>query len=333
VRFLRHSPSRESVPYTFHEPYGEARAELLSRRPAPADTTGPFGRLFAVVADVGLETYLVSIYLVADGTISIHSSAGIHSTGLRGAPKVGVAAVAIFEEVEKALGQFVSVEDIAALPLPDRGESQILVRTYDGDFAASDRLGSRQATVARLAAMAFLLTKLARMSLIEGFDRAEAGELSYHLVPEYRHIRSALMGWLPAPEKLPAAARVASVAVEIGEAETETVTSLFAFADGSTSVYRSDGTLSEGLSSIPGVGDASRALLDSIEAALPAFGPAELLPPPQPGRVQFVARARAGKDGEWAELVAIASGAALADGSDPLSAAFARANEVLRLAG
>jgi hypothetical protein len=315
-------------------PYGEARSELLSRRPAAeADTTAqPFGRLFAVVADVGLDTYLVSVYLFADGTVSIYSSEGIHSTGLRGAPKVAVAATGILEEVEAALGEFAPVEDVSALALPDRGDSQILVRTYEGDFAASDRLGSKHEMVARLAAMALLLTDLARMELIEGFDRVEAGEVRYRLAPEYRHIRSTLMDWLPAPDKLPAGARVASVAVEIGEAETETVTSLFAFADGSTSVYRSDETLGQGLSEAPGVPDEARALLDSIEAALSAFGPAGLISLPQPGRVQFVVRARLGKDGEWTELLATASRAALADRTHPLSAAFDRATEVLRLA-
>jgi hypothetical protein len=111
------------------------------------------------------------------------------------------------------------------------------------------------------------------------------------------------------------------------------VTSLFAFADGSTSVYRSDGTLAEGLSHIPGVADAARALLDSIETALPAFGPAELISLPQPGRVQFVAHARLREDGECMELLAIATRAGLADGLHPLSAAFDRANEVLRIAG
>jgi hypothetical protein len=124
-----------------------------------------------------------------------------------------------------------------------------------------------------------------------------------------------------------------SVAVEIPDAETETVTSLFAFADGSTSVYRSDGTLAEGLSGITGVAEAARGLLDSVEAALSAFGPAELISLPQPGRVQFVAHARLGVDGEWAELLAMAARAALADGSHPLAAAFDRANELLRIAG
>jgi hypothetical protein len=335
VRFLGRSPRREAVAYVLHPPYGEARSKLLSRRPAPEDdvTARPFGRLFAVVADVGLATYLVSVYLFADGTITIHSSAGIHSTGLRGAPSVAAAATAILEEVEAALGEFSPVEDVSTLPLPDRGSSQILARTYEGDFAASDGLNSRHETVAQLAAMALLLTQLARMALVEGFDRVEAGEVRYRLAPDYRRIRSTLMDWVPAPEQLAAAARVASVAVEIGDAETETVTSLFAFADGSTSLYRSDGTLMEGLSGTPGIAGAARTLLDSIEAALPAFGPAELLPLPQPGRVQFVARARLGQDSEWTELLAIASRAALADGSHPLSAAFDRANEVLRIAG
>jgi hypothetical protein len=335
VRFLERSPGRDAVPYVLRPPYGEARSELLSRRPAPeADATArSFGRLFAVVADVALDTSLVSVYLFADGTISIYNSEGIHSTGLRGAPNVVAAATGILEEVEAALGEFSPVEDVSALPLPERGGSQILARTYEGDFAASDRLNSKHEMVAQLAAMALLLTELARMALVEGFDRVEAGEMRYRLTPEYRRIRSTLMGWLPAPERLPAAARVASVVVEIGEAETETVTSLFAFADGSTSIYRSDGTLAEGLSETPGVADAARALLDSIETALSAFGPAELTPLPQPGLVQFVARARLGKDGEWTELLATASRVALADGSHPLSAAFDRATEVLRIAG
>jgi hypothetical protein len=316
-----------------HPPYEEARGKLLSRRPAPQETAGPFGRLFAVIADVGLETYLVSVYLFADGTISIYSSDGIHSTGLRGAEKVSAAATAIFEEVEAALGGFSRVEDLAALPLPDRGDSQILVRTYQGDFAAADRLGSRHRTVAEIAAMAFILTQLARAAVIEGLDRVEAGEVRYELAPEYRRIRSSLLDWLPEPEHIPAGARVASVAVEIGAAKPDTVTSLFAFVDGSTSVYRSDGRLAEGLTGIPGVADAASALLGTIEDQLPAFGPAGLISPPQPGRVQFVVRARLGKETEWAELLAIASRAELEQGGYPLSAAFSRAYEILRLAG
>jgi len=334
VRFPGRPPRREAIPYDLRPPYGEARSELLSRRPGPENDARPrpFGCLFSVVADVGFDDYLVSVYLFADGTISIYSTGGIHSTGLRGAPRVAEAATAIFEEVEEALGEFSPVEDLGAVPLPDRGHSQILARTYEGDFAASDQLNPKHGPVAVLAAMAFLLTKLARVALIEGFDRVEAGEVRYRLAPEYRRIRQTLMDWLPGPERLPAAVRVAGVAVEIGETETEAVTSLFAFADGSTSLYRSDGTLGEGLSEIPGVADAARALLDSIETALRAFEPAELISLPQPGRIQFVARARLGPDGERTELLAIASRAALADASHPLSAAFARANDVLRIA-
>ena len=341
MRFLGRSPRREAVPYVLHPPYAEARSRLLSRRPAtadepaagPAGTARPFGRMFAVVADVGLDTYLVSVYLFADGTITIYSSEGIHSTGLRGASKVAAAATTIFEEVDAALGEFSPVEDVSTLPLPNRGESQILARTYEGDFAASGRLRSKHQVVAELAAMALLLTQLARMALVEGFDRVEAGEVRYRLDPEYRRVRSALMAWLPAPELVSGAVRVVSVAVEIGETETETVTSLFAFADGSTSAYRSDGTLARGLSGISGIADAARALLDSIETALSAFGPAELISLPQPGRVQFVTHARLRENGEWTELSAIATRAELADRSHPLSAAFDRANEILRIAG
>ena len=334
MKFLRRSPRREVVPYDLHPPYGEARSTLLSRRPGPQDDTAarPFGRLFAVVADVGFDDYLVSVFLFADGTISIYSTGGIHSTGLRGAPKVAQAATAIVEEVEKAIGEFSSVEDLGALPLPDRCHSQILARTYEGDLAAFDQPNPKRGPVAMLSAMALLLTELARTALIEGLDRVEVGEVSYRLAPEYRRIRSTLMDWLPGPERLPAAARVASVAVEIGETETETVTSLFAFADGSTSLYRSDGTLVEGLSEIPGIADATGALLNAIENAIPAFERAELIALPQPGRVQFVARARLGGDGKWTELLAVTSRAALADGSHPLSAAFDRANDVLRIA-
>ena len=341
MRFLGRSPRRDAVPYVLHRPYGEARSKLLSRRPAPEDdaadgpagTARPFGRPLAVVVDVGLDTYLVSVYLFADGTITIHSSEGIHSIGLRGAPKVAAAATAILEEVEASFGEFSPVEDVSTLPLPDRGNSQILARTYEGDFAASDRLNSKHEVVAELAAMALILTQLARIALVEGFDRVDAGEVRYRLSPEYRRVRSTLMDWVPALEQVPEAVRVVSVAVEIGEAETETVTSLFAFADGSTSVYRSDGTLAKGLSGTPGVADAARALLDSIETALSAFGPAELISLPQPGRVQFVARARLRQDGEWTELLAIATRAELADGSHLLSASFDRANEVFRIAG
>ena len=341
MRFLGRSPRREPVPYVLHPPYGEARSELLSRRPAPEDDTAtgpagtarPFGRLFAVVADVGLDDYLVSVYLFADGTISIYSSVGIHSTGLRGAPNVAAAATAIFEQVQAALGEFSPVDDLSTLPLPDRGNSQVLARTYEADFAASDALNSRHEMLAELAAMAHLLTQLARMAVVEGFDRAEAGEVLYRLDPEYRRVRSALMDWVPAREQVPLTTRVVSVAVEIADAETETVTSLFAFADGSTSVYRSDGTLTKGLSGVPGVTDAARVLLDSIEAVLPAFRAADLISLPQPGRVQFVVHARLGEESESTELLAIAPRAGLADGSHPLSAAFDRANEVLRIAG
>jgi hypothetical protein len=89
----------------------------------------------------------------------------------------------------------------------------------------------------------------------------------------------------------------------------------------------------KGLSVTPGVADAARALLESIKPALSAFGPAELISLPQPGRVQFVARARLDENSEWSQLLAVASREALAGGLHPLSAAFDRANEVLRIAG
>lgn len=332
--FLRRSLPRKATPYVLHPPYSEARSRLLSQRPATEDSGArPYGRLFAVVVDVGLDDYLVSVFLFADGTISIYSTGGLHSTGLRGAPTVAEAATAIFEEVEGALGGFSPVEDIGALPLPDRGRWQILARTYDGDVAASDEMDQKHGRVATIAAMALLLTQLARAALVEGLDRIEAGEVRYEIAPEYRRIRSTLMSWVPAAGRLAPHARVARVSVEIGEAETQTVTSVFVFGDGSTSVYRSDGTLMEGLSGTPGIADAARALLDSIENALGAFGRGELIPLPQPGRVQFVARARLDEDGEWTELLAIASREELADPSHPLSASFARASEVLRIAG
>jgi hypothetical protein len=334
VGFLRRSLPRKATPYVLHPPYSEARSRLLSQRPATEDSGArPYGRLFAVVVDVGLDDYLVSVFLFADGTISIYSTGGLHSTGLRGAPTVAEAATAIFEEVEGALGGFSPVEDIGALPLPDRGRWQILARTYDGDVAASDEMDQKHGRVATIAAMALLLTQLARAALVEGLDRIEAGEVRYEIAPEYRRIRSTLMSWVPAAGRLAPHARVARVSVEIGEAETQTVTSVFVFGDGSTSVYRSDGTLMEGLSGTPGIADAARALLDSIENALGAFGRGELIPLPQPGRVQFVARARLDEDGEWTELLAIASREELADPSHPLSASFARASEVLRIAG
>jgi hypothetical protein len=282
---------------------------------------------------MGLETDLVSVYLFSDGTISIYNTGGIHSTGLRGAPKVAEAAAAILEEVEKTLGEFSPVEDLSSLPLPHRGHAQILARTLQGDFAAFDQANPKHGPVAVLGAMALILTKLARTVLIEGLDRVEAGEVRYPVAPEYRRIRSTLMDWVPGPERLPAAARVAGMAMEFGDAATETVTSLFAFADDSVSLYRSDGTLVEGLSELPGIADAAHALLTSIESALPAFKPAELVSLPQPGCVQFMARVRLGGAGEWTKLLTVASREALADGSHPLSAAFDRANEVLRIAG
>jgi hypothetical protein len=289
--------------------------------------------LFAVVADVGMDDYIVSVYVFADGSITIQSSVGTHSAGLRGAPSVAATGTMILETVEASLGEFTRVEDLSTLPLPDRGSSQILARTYDGDFVASDRLKSKHELVTELAAMALVLTGLARMALVEGFDRVEAGEVLYQLAPDFRRLRATLLDWLPEPSQVPASALVVSVAVEIGEAETETVTSLFAFADGSTSVYRSDGKLAEGLSGTPGVAEAARALLDSIEAALAVFGPAELISLPQPGRVQFVVHARLGEHSEWMALAAMATRAELAGGSHPLSAAFDRANELFRLAG
>ncbi|HEX7491985.1 MAG TPA: hypothetical protein VF337_09820 [Candidatus Limnocylindrales bacterium] len=335
MRLMGRSPRGEAAAYVVRSPYGEARAELLSRRPGSVDnvSAGPFGRLFAVVADMGLEMDLVSVYVFADGTIAIYNTGGIHSTGLRGAPKVSQAAEAILEEVEKTLGEFSPVEDIGTIPLPRRGHCQILARTLDGDFVAFDQSNPKHGPVAVLAAMALILTKLARTVLIEGLDRVEAGEVRYAVAPEYRRIRSTLMDWLPGPERLPAAARVAGVAMEFGDAATDTVTSLFAFADDSTSLYRSDGALVEGLSEVPGMAIAARALLASIEAALPEFRPAELISLPQPGRVQFMARARLGGSGEWTRLLAITSREALAGGRHPLSAAFDQANEVLRIAG
>ena len=203
------------------------------------------------------------------------------------------------------------MSDLGTLPIPDPAARRILVRTYKGDFAASDRLGSKHEVVAELSAMGLIVTQLARAALIEGFDRVEAGEVRYRMDPEYRRVRSTLMSWIPEQEQVPPAARVVSVVVEMADAEARTVTSLFAFADGSTSVYRSDGTLADGLSGIAGVADAAGALLRSIETALPAFRPSALLPLPQPGRVQFVAHARLRDDGVWTELVAIATRAEL----------------------
>jgi hypothetical protein len=331
LRFLGRSGQRKAAGYAVRPPYAQARAELLARRPpAGHSAAGPFGRLFEVVVDLASEDSVVSVFLLADGSISVFSTQGIHSTGLRGAPKVVAASEVIVEEIRSSPREFTAVDDLATLPLPDHGETQILIRTVDGDMAASHRLGSRHALVAQVAAMALILTGLARQALVEGFDRVEAGEVSYNLSPEYRRIREALLDWLPPRDQIPASARVASVAVEIGE--TQTVTTLFAFADGSTSLYRSDGTLVEGLSSVAGVTTAARALLESIEGALAAFGPVQLVPLPQPGRVQFVVRARLGEEAEWTELVAVAGLSALEDRSSPLSAAFDRANEVLRIA-
>ena len=335
MRFLGRPSWREEAPYVLHPPYGEARSRLLARLPAPGDdgTTSAFGLLFVVVADIGLADSLVSVYLFADGTISIYGTNGIQSTGLRGAPNVAAVATEMLETVGKTLGEFSPVDDLGALPLPARGHAQILVRTPEGDLAAFDRPNPKHGPVAGLSAMALTLIRLARMALVEGFDRVEAGDVLYRVSVEYRRIRSALLNWLPAPERLPADARVAGVAMEVGDPYTDTVTSLFAFADGSTSLYRSDGTLVEGLSEVPGMAEATRALLAAIEIALPAFEPADLIALPQPGRVQFMARARPERDGEWTQLVAIASRAALANDSHPLSAAFARAHEVLRIAG
>ena len=87
------------------------------------------------------------------------------------------------------------------------------------------------------------------------------------------------------------------------------------------------------MSEVPGIDEAVRALLASVETALPVFGPAELTTLPQPGRVQFVIRARPDGVGEWMQLVAITSQAAQIDATHPLSVAFERANEVLRIAG
>ena len=337
MRFPGRSRANKAPPYTLFPPYAEARAGLLARRPPAgfafdARVTDKPERLFEVVVDVALDDYLVSVYLFADGTISIYSTAGIHSTGLHGAPKVAAAAEAILEEVEQSLGRFTRVEDMAALPLPERGESQVLARAWGGDFAASERFHSKREKVAVLASMALLLTRLARAAIVEGFDRAEVGEARYDLAPEYRRLRSALMDWNPAPAEVGPDARIASVAVEFGDADTQTVTSLFAFADGSASLYRSDGVQARDLHHRPGVEAAVRGLLDAVETALPAFEPAELIAPPQPDRVQFVARARIGKDAEWVRLVAVADRTALAEGSHQLSDAFVRANDVLEIA-
>jgi hypothetical protein len=332
VRFLGHSHRPPVTPYVLYPPYEEARAKLLARRPSRWGQAGePFGRLFGVVLDIGLDDYMVSIYLFDDGTISIYSTGGIHSTGLAGAPRVADAAVAIFEEVEANLGELSPVEDIATLPVPDRGHSQILVRTYTGDLAAFDQPEAWHRSMATIAAMALLLTQLARAAVAEGFDRVEPGEVRYQLAPEIRRIRSTLLDWQPSPDQIAPGARVASMSVEIGEAGA--VTSLFALADGSISVYRSDGTVAESLGGTPGMAETARGLLDSVGTALEAFGPAALLPLPQPGRVQFVTRARPSEHGEWTELRAVVNRETLEEGSHPLSATFARANEVLRIAG
>ena len=73
MRFLGRSQHHPSMPYALHPPYAEARAALLARRPL-GNEARPFGDLFAVATDVGLEHYLVSVYLFADGTISVYSS-------------------------------------------------------------------------------------------------------------------------------------------------------------------------------------------------------------------------------------------------------------------
>ena len=333
MRLFGRTSRHEPEPYVLYPPYGEARAAVLARGPEPGVEAAdrPFGPLFSVVVDVGLEDYLMTVCIVADGAISIYSSAGIHSTGLRGAPSVAAAAATIVEEIASNLGQLTPVGDLAAVPIPERGHSQILARTHRGDLIASDTLEEQRKLVAEVAAMAFLLGRLARAALAEGFDRVEAGDIVYALAPEYRRIRSALLDWLP--EHLPDMARVAGAAVEIGDAETQTVTSLFVFADGSTSVYRSDGAVGEGLSERPGVAAASAELLDAVGRSLGVFGPAGLLSPPQPGRVLFVVRARFESDGEWTEGVATAGGETLARGGHPLSPAFACAREILRMAG
>jgi hypothetical protein len=333
VRFPGRSRRHQAEPYAFYPPYEAARAELLARRPEPGVEAAdrPFGPIHSIAVDVGLDDYLFSVYVVADGSISIYSSAGIHSTGLRGAPKVAAAAATIVNEVRETLGRYTPVADLAALPLPDRGRSQVLVRTHDGDLVASNAVDAQRKLVDEIAAMAFLLTRLARSALAEGFDRVEAGDIVYTLAPDYRRIRSALLDWLP--EHLPATAKVAGVLVEFGDAETQTVTSLFAFADGSTSVYRSDGAVAEGLSETPGIAAAAAEMLGSVAGSLAAFGPAGLFSPPQPGHVQFVIQARFEADGEWIEAIATASRGALAGGGHPLSAAFACATEILRIAG
>ena len=333
MKFLGRPQHRPEMPYALHTPYPEARAELLARRPAVTDPR-PFGDLFAVVVDVGLEHYLVSVFLLADGSISVYSTGGIHSTGLRGAPKVVAAAEAIVADVRSAFGAFKAVGDMAALPLPDRGESRVLARTFDGDFVLAEHLGARHETVAQLAALALLLTQLARTAVVEGFDRVEPGEVAYRLSEEYRRLRSALMAWIPDAEDMPVHAKVAGVVVEIGHAASESVTSVFAFADGSTSVYRSDGAQAEGLSGTAGIGAASSGLLAAVGGALAEFAPVlDVVPLPQPGHVHFVAHARLGDDTEWSELLARAGEAELSTGKHPLSAAYARAKEILGLAG
>jgi hypothetical protein len=111
------------------------------------------------------------------------------------------------------------------------------------------------------------------------------------------------------------------------------VTSLFVFADGSASAYRSDGKIVEGLSGKPGVADSARALFDAVERTRSIFGPSALVPLPPPGLVQFVVRVRLTDGGEWKPLRAVASREALASGSHPLSAAFAYANQILESSG
>jgi len=333
MRFLGRPPRPQPLPYAIHPPYAEARAELLAHRPAPGTIRRvvPWGRLFGVVVDVGLDEYLVSVYLLDDGTISIYSTAGIHSTGLRGAARVADAARAIVEETDAALDGFTRVEDGAALPLPERGHSRVLARTYDGDLVATDAAESTQRAVAELSAMAIILTRLARAALVEGFDRVETGEVRYQLSPDYRRLRSTLMDWLPPLDELPPGARLASLVVETGDAATATVTSLFAFADGSASVYRSDGAVAKGLGDLPDTAASVRSLLGAAESAMASFGPAGLIAPPQPGRVQLVVRALAA-DGDWTELVAVADRSDLEAGSHPLSAAWERALPLLRSA-
>jgi hypothetical protein len=115
--------------------------------------------------------------------------------------------------------------------------------------------------------------------------------------------------------------RVWGVLMETGYAEA--VATLVALADGTTSLYVSNGGGVIGAGEHHAVRAASNALLHKADTHLGGFAPATATPPPEVGRVRFYVRTFDGT------LVAEAEERTLGEGRHPLSPVFYAAHAVI----